>query len=92
MVDRSGVVSREKRAAAKAQGRKNADSDEDYISEPDSPVADANGDGKDFFQSVDDSGFDDPFFKVRSMCLTIWGLSATICRRSQLAGTYRSEL
>lgn len=54
---------REKRAAAKAQGRKNADSDEDYISEPDSPVADANGDGKDFFQSVDDSGFDDPFFK-----------------------------
>lgn len=54
---------RDKRAAAMAQGRKNADSDEDYISEPESPGGGVDDNGTGFFQSVDGSGFDDPFFQ-----------------------------
>lgn len=58
---------REKRAAAKAKGRKNASSDEEYISEPDAPSGSEDGDGgaRDPFFQHDDDPFSDPFFQVR---------------------------
>ena len=60
---------REKRAAAKAKGRKNASSDEEYISEPDAPSGSEEGDGgsRDPFFQHDDDPFSDPFFQVRLM-------------------------
>lgn len=58
---------REKRAAANAKGRKNASSDEEYISEPEGPSGsedEADGAKDPFFQHEDDP-FNDPFFQVR---------------------------